>query len=172
MRLVEGRELWYGSHHLIPLREGLGPRVRGVTFQGGAASPFLFAINHAYNMHINLNVCKQILIIFHNSFDNNTHLAYALSREELSMAETLGERIRRARMGYGMSQAELARRIHISTQGMNLIESGKTPDPAASRVRAISKVLKVSADYLLGLTDKDESGGDRDESEILTAVAV
>ena len=69
------------------------------------------------------------------------------------MSETLGARIRRARTHYGMSQAELARRVGISTQGMNLIEGGKTPDPAASRVREIARVLRVSADYLLGLKD-------------------
>jgi transcriptional regulator with XRE-family HTH domain len=54
----------------------------------------------------------------------------------------------------GMTQAELARRIGISTQGMNLIETGNTPDPAASRVREIARVLRVSADFLLGLKDK------------------
>jgi transcriptional regulator with XRE-family HTH domain len=73
------------------------------------------------------------------------------------MSETLGARIRRARTHYGMSQAELARRVGISTQGMNLIEAGKTPDPAASRVREIARVLRVSADYLLGLKDEMES---------------
>ena len=72
------------------------------------------------------------------------------------MHETLGTRVRRARIRYGMSQAELARRIGISTQGMNLIEAGKTPDPAASRVREIARVLRVSADYLLGLTDEQD----------------
>lgn len=72
------------------------------------------------------------------------------------MSESLGARIRRARLRYGMSQAELARRVGISIQGMNLIEAGKTPDPAASRVREIARVLHVSADYLLGLKDTME----------------
>jgi transcriptional regulator with XRE-family HTH domain len=67
-----------------------------------------------------------------------------------TMAETLGDRIRKARQAYGMSQAELARRIGISTNSMNLIEVGKTPDPAASRVKAIADVLWVTTDYLLG----------------------
>jgi len=73
------------------------------------------------------------------------------------MKQGLGARIRRARMRDGMSQAELARRIGISTQGMNLIETGNTPDPAASRVREIARVLRVSADYLLGLHDNLET---------------
>ena len=70
------------------------------------------------------------------------------------MAETLGERIRKVRVRYGMSQAELARRIGLSSTSMNQIESGKTPDPAASRVKAIADVLRVSTDYLLGRNDE------------------
>jgi transcriptional regulator with XRE-family HTH domain len=64
------------------------------------------------------------------------------------MAERLGDRVRKARERYGMSQAELA--IGVSKNTMNLIESSKTPDPAASKVEAIADVLQVRADYLLG----------------------
>jgi transcriptional regulator with XRE-family HTH domain len=73
------------------------------------------------------------------------------------VSKSLGDRIRHARTRYGMSQAELARRIGISIQGMNLIEAGTTADPAASRVREIARVLKVRADYLLGLTEDMDS---------------
>jgi transcriptional regulator with XRE-family HTH domain len=66
------------------------------------------------------------------------------------MSESLGERIRKTRIRYGMSQAELARRIKVSLNTMNKIEAGETPDPRASRIRAIADVLGVSADYLLG----------------------
>jgi len=74
-------------------------------------------------------------------------------KEEGAMAENLGDRIRKVRERYGMSQAELARRIGISKNSMNLIEASKTPDPAASKVRAIADVLRVSTDYLLGRKD-------------------
>jgi len=72
------------------------------------------------------------------------------------MSELLGERIRKARMHYGMSQAELARRIHVSLTTMNKIESGETPDPRASRIKAIALALRVNANYLLGLSDEME----------------
>ncbi len=65
------------------------------------------------------------------------------------MAETLGDRIRKARLCYGMSQAELARRIGISSTAMNQIESGKTPDPGVSRIIGIAGVLGVCTDALL-----------------------
>jgi transcriptional regulator with XRE-family HTH domain len=73
------------------------------------------------------------------------------------MTEKLGARIRKARERYGMSQAELARRIHISKNSMNMIESGKTPDPSALKVKAIADTLRVSTDYLLGREDVKES---------------
>jgi transcriptional regulator with XRE-family HTH domain len=69
-------------------------------------------------------------------------------------AANLGERVRKARLAYGMSQAELARRIGLSYSGMNAIEMGNT-DPRASRIKAISDILHVSADYLLGRTAED-----------------
>jgi transcriptional regulator with XRE-family HTH domain len=49
-----------------------------------------------------------------------------------------------------MSQAELSRRIGVSLTTMNKIEAGETPDPRASRIKAIADVLGVSTDYLLG----------------------
>jgi transcriptional regulator with XRE-family HTH domain len=64
--------------------------------------------------------------------------------------EGLGERIRMARELVGMSQAELARRIGISKNAMNDIETGDT-DPRASRITAIALALEVSTDMLLGL---------------------
>jgi len=66
------------------------------------------------------------------------------------MTELLGDRIRTARERYGMSQSELARRIKVSKQTMYQIESNKTPDPGALKVKAIADVLRVSTDYLLG----------------------
>jgi len=73
------------------------------------------------------------------------------------MSETLGDRIRKAREEYGMSQAELARRIRVSSNTLNKIEAGSTPDPRASRIKAIADVLRVSTDYLLGRQTKSEN---------------
>jgi transcriptional regulator with XRE-family HTH domain len=62
----------------------------------------------------------------------------------------LGEAIRVAREEVGISQAELARRIGISKNAMNDIETGHT-DPRASRIVAIALALDVRTDFLLGL---------------------
>jgi len=68
------------------------------------------------------------------------------------MAETLGSRIRQARDHYGMSQAELARRIGISATALNQIELGKTVSPGVAHIIKIAEVLNVSSDQLLGIS--------------------
>src|SRR5438874_7806231 len=73
------------------------------------------------------------------------------------MTETLGSRIREARERYGMSQAELARRIGISGTALNQIESGKTPDPGVSRIIGIARILGVSIDDLVGLHEDTQA---------------
>jgi transcriptional regulator with XRE-family HTH domain len=83
------------------------------------------------------------------------------------MAETLGDRIRKARERYGMSQAELSRRVRISKNAMNLIELNKTTDPAVSIVKAVADTLRVSVDSLLGREDEE---GERKPATLALAV--
>lgn len=72
------------------------------------------------------------------------------------MSESIGARVKRARERLGITQAELARRTGTSANAINLLEQGITYDPRASRIVAVARELKVSADYLLGLTDEPE----------------
>ena len=62
---------------------------------------------------------------------------------------TLGERIRQEREKRGISQAELARRIGVSKNTMNMIEENKIADPRFSRVLAIARQLGMSLDVLV-----------------------
>jgi putative transcriptional regulator len=62
------------------------------------------------------------------------------------MHPLLGDQIRRARLRYGMSQAELARRVGLSAQGMNDLEQNKTREPRFSTVVKIAQVLGVGLD--------------------------
>lgn len=64
--------------------------------------------------------------------------------------EPIGSRIRAARERYGMSQAELARRISISKTAMNDLEQGRTANPGVLHVIAIAEALRLSVDTLLG----------------------
>ena len=60
----------------------------------------------------------------------------------------LGERISLLRRGRGWSQAELAHRLKISTSAVGMYEQGRR-EPSLSGLVTLSRVLEVSADYLL-----------------------
>ena len=60
------------------------------------------------------------------------------------------ERIKALREARGWTQAELARRINITRNGVNSWEQGLSmPSPAC--LVDLSKVFSVSTDYLLGV---------------------
>jgi DNA-binding XRE family transcriptional regulator len=87
--------------------------------------------------------------------DNDDLVIYDGRERRDRMANPIGQRIRTAREDYGMSQAELARRVGVKPQSMNAIELGRL-DPKASLVRDIARVLRVRGEYLLGLTDNKD----------------
>ena len=60
----------------------------------------------------------------------------------------LGERIALLRRGLGWNQAELAKRLHISTSAVGMYEQGRR-EPSLTGLVELSCVLGVSADYLL-----------------------
>lgn len=59
---------------------------------------------------------------------------------------TIGQVLRGHRQRYGMTQAELARRIHISQTALNQLELGETKDPRFSIVQHIAEELHLSLD--------------------------
>jgi SOS-response transcriptional repressor LexA len=50
-----------------------------------------------------------------------------------------------------ISEAELSRKINLPRATINRLVSGKTPDPRASTLNAISQYFNVSVDQLLGI---------------------
>jgi transcriptional regulator with XRE-family HTH domain len=80
---------------------------------------------------------------------------------ELIFEDSLGRRVMSARMRRGVRQGELARAIGVSQNTLSLIEKGETQDPRSSIITNIARVLHVSTDYLLGLTDEIEPRGAR-----------
>lgn len=72
------------------------------------------------------------------------------------MRTAIGQRIRAARERYGMTGAELARRIGISGTALYDIEAGRS-EPLAGRIEAIARVLNVTTDELHGLTNAEEA---------------
>ena len=60
----------------------------------------------------------------------------------------LGTRIASLRQSYGFSQAELARKLHISTSAVGMYEQGRR-EPSVETLVALSHLFGVSLDYLL-----------------------
>jgi transcriptional regulator with XRE-family HTH domain len=73
------------------------------------------------------------------------------------MTETLGRRIRRARLRLDITQKVLAERTRISRTAMNLLEKGDTTDPRMSTLIALADALGVTMDYLAGREEDTDS---------------
>ncbi len=73
--------------------------------------------------------------------------------------KSLGEWIAQLRKSYGMTQRELAERMHVSDKAVSRWERNKTA-PDLSAVPALAELFHVTADELLhgGLRPADESG--------------
>ena len=63
-----------------------------------------------------------------------------------------GERLRQLRRARGMTQQELAEKLHMTKASVSAYEtSGKYP--SVEVLRKLAELFRVSADYLLGLAD-------------------
>ena len=60
----------------------------------------------------------------------------------------LGSRIASLRQNKGLSQAQLAKRLHISASAVGMYEQGRR-EPSVEILIALSRELEVSLDYLL-----------------------
>jgi transcriptional regulator with XRE-family HTH domain len=70
--------------------------------------------------------------------------------------EQTGQRVLLRRRKLGLTQKELAVRCRFPYQVISGIERG-AQDVHAQRLAVLARKLGVSTDYLLGLTDKEES---------------
>lgn len=66
--------------------------------------------------------------------------------------EILGERVRRQRMALGLSQTELSALVDIPIPNLSRIEHGRQ-SIYIERLVELAQALRVSTDYLVGLTD-------------------
>ncbi len=64
----------------------------------------------------------------------------------------IAERVRKAREWRGWSQTELARRAEIHPVVLNRLEKKHKAGVQAETIRRLALALRVSADYLLGIT--------------------
>ncbi|MDR6555497.1 helix-turn-helix transcriptional regulator [Paenibacillus qinlingensis] len=70
--------------------------------------------------------------------------------------EIFSERLKLARNKKGMTQKELSEEIGVSQQYYNQFEKNKG-EPNLETLAKIATILKVNTDYLLGLTDAEDT---------------
>lgn len=69
------------------------------------------------------------------------------------MVLNIADRIKYLRERYGMTQSDLAKRLSVSRNAVNLWEMSVS-SPSISNLIEMSKILNVNVDYLISTTDK------------------
>lgn len=70
---------------------------------------------------------------------------------------TVGDRIKERREYLGISQIDLAKRIHVLKQTLYKYETNITTNIPSDKIEEIAKILNVSPCYLMGWENKEES---------------
>lgn len=66
------------------------------------------------------------------------------------------ERLKQARTNKGLSQRGMAQLLGITQPAYQKLENGQTVDMRISTLKRLCKTLDISADWLLGLTEREE----------------
>jgi transcriptional regulator with XRE-family HTH domain len=69
---------------------------------------------------------------------------------------TLGERVLIVRRRRDMTQRELAKAAGLNTNTISRLEQGDLKDLGGQAIANIARALGTSADFLLGLSERDE----------------
>ncbi|MFP3722099.1 helix-turn-helix transcriptional regulator [Niallia circulans] len=80
-----------------------------------------------------------------------------------------GIRIKELRLKKGLSQDELAERLGMNRVNISHYERGKITNIPSDVLMKIAKVLNTNTDYILGLSDEDNSESDIEISIIQRA---
>jgi transcriptional regulator with XRE-family HTH domain len=73
------------------------------------------------------------------------------------MKAPIGSRLRRIRRAKDLTQEQLATQAGLNVITISRLENGTAKAVYADTVAALATTLRISADYLLGLTDKEEA---------------
>lgn len=66
--------------------------------------------------------------------------------------QLVGFRIKECRLALGLTQTQLAEKLGKTRETISAYENGRV-EPPSSIIYRVCSILKVSADFLLGLTD-------------------
>ncbi len=81
------------------------------------------------------------------------------------MKSRMGKRIRELRKASGMTQAELAAKLGVSSSAVGMYEQGRR-EPDSNIMRKLCTIFDVSGDYLLGQCELENHTGSMEVSEV------
>ncbi len=84
---------------------------------------------------------------------------------------TTGDRIKQLRKEQRLSQTELAKFLHVSQQTVTSWETNRA-DPSSSALSALASFFDVTADYLLGMSEKKHEDKDLSKNQKLIAYSI
>ncbi len=73
-------------------------------------------------------------------------------QDELVRRQLVGARIKMIRQALGLKQSDLAKKLSVSTALITAYETGRR-EPSIKNLVALTQMLNVSADWLLGLNE-------------------
>ena len=76
--------------------------------------------------------------------------------DRAAKTQAMGERVRRVRRAQDVTQERLAELSGLNVITISRLEKGTAKEVYADTVAALARALGVSADYLLGLSDKED----------------
>ena len=71
----------------------------------------------------------------------------------MKMEKSFGEKVRELREDRDLNQTQLGDAVQMTQRKISYIECGKC-EPSIEDIRAFCRYFRVSADYLIGLTNK------------------
>ena len=84
-----------------------------------------------------------------SSLDKAIENLDSLNLSEEDRRKQFGARVRTMRKLFGLTQAELAKKLGVTTQAIAAYETGKREPPFKNLI-GLSRALKVTADWLIG----------------------
>lgn len=103
--------------------------------------------------------------------DREVSTTLDLFRSTLVDMETLGKRLKAARLAAGLTQEQLGEIAGVSKQAVSQIENGTTQNPESKTLDPICRALKLSTHYVLTGRGPKSSAVDDHTRELEQAVA-
>lgn len=113
----------------------------------------LYSIIKRDNMKADLDLLLKICEVL-NVDINVFYKDYKYAKEDINM--DFGDKLKECRKAKGLTQLELAQKLNVSKSTLAMYETNKR-EPNVNTIKALSNILSVSTNYLIGVDDYDKN---------------